>query len=104
MKLSEIYTVMFKFSLFSDQHCARMPRSNKKKAFVRPPTKHPTGQSTSKSTDEISSLLSEERNKMISRATASARKHGIQLEHGSMNPGTGDCAFQVVVQNNNDRV
>ena len=80
-----------------------MPRSNKKKRFLLPQPKHPPGQSTSKSTNEIASLLSEERTKMISRATASARRHGIQLEHGSLNPGTGDCAFQAVVQNNNDR-
>ena len=40
---------------------------------------------------------------MISRATASGRKHGIQLEHGSSNPGTGDCAFEAIIQNINDR-
>ena len=94
---------MSKFSILSDQHCARMPRSNKKKAFLKPPTKHPTGQSTSKSTDEISSLLSEERNKMISRAISSARKHGIDLVPGRPNPGLGDCAFEAIIQNNNDR-
>ena len=40
---------------------------------------------------------------MIKRATASAKKHGIQLRHGKPNPGTGDCAFEAVIQNNNDR-
>ena len=40
---------------------------------------------------------------MISRAIQSARKHGINLKHGSPNPGVGDCAFEAVIQNNNDR-
>ena len=80
-----------------------MPRSNKKKYFLKPQPKHPPEQSISKSTNEIASLLAEERTKMISRATASARRHGIQLEHGSWNPGTGDCAFEAVVQNINYR-
>ena len=40
---------------------------------------------------------------MISRAIISANKHGIRLEHGSSNPGLGDCAFEAVIQNNNDR-
>ena len=40
---------------------------------------------------------------MIARAISSAHKHGIQLKLGSANPGLGDCAFEAVVQNNNDR-
>ena len=39
---------------------------------------------------------------MISRAITSARNHGIALKCGSSNPGTGDCAFETVIQNNND--
>ena len=34
---------------------------------------------------------------------ASAKKHGINIKHGSSNPGTGDCAFEAVIQNINDR-
>ena len=34
---------------------------------------------------------------------ASAQKHGINLRHGTTNPGTGDCAFESVIQNINDR-
>ena len=34
---------------------------------------------------------------------ASAQKHGINIKHGSSNPGTGDCAFEAVIQNINDR-
>ena len=34
---------------------------------------------------------------------ASAQKHGINLRHGSTNPGTGDCAFESVIHNINDR-
>ena len=40
---------------------------------------------------------------MIKRATASARKHGIELRHGRPNPGIGDCAFEAVIYNNNER-
>ena len=40
---------------------------------------------------------------MISRTIRSAQKHGINLRHGSSNPGTGDCAFEAVIQNVNDR-
>ena len=40
---------------------------------------------------------------MITRAITSARNHGINLTHGSSNPGTGDCAFESVIQNNNNR-
>jgi hypothetical protein len=40
---------------------------------------------------------------MISRAINSARNHGIDLVPGSSNPGLGDCAFEAIIQNNNDR-
>ena len=51
----------------------------------------------------IATLLSDERNTMISRAIQSANHHGINLRPGSPNPGLGDCAFEAVIQNNNDR-
>ena len=72
-----------------------MPRSNKKK--------HSHQQETSSSDMDIRKLLGQEKSLMISRAIVSAVKHGIQLEHGSPNPGVGDCAFEAVIQNNNDR-
>ena len=40
---------------------------------------------------------------MISRAISSAQKHGINLKPGRPNPGTGDCAFEAAIFNNNDR-
>jgi len=40
---------------------------------------------------------------MIKRAIASARNHGINLVPGRLNPAQGDCAFQSVIYNNNDR-
>ena len=52
---------------------------------------------------EISELMSKERNFIISRAIISARNHGIALKPGSPNPGAGDCAFESVIQNNNER-
>ena len=40
---------------------------------------------------------------MINTAISSAHKHGIKLKPGSPNTGAGDCAFEAVIQNNNDR-
>ena len=48
-------------------------------------------------------LLRKETDQMVKRAIASASKHGINLKPGTPNPGTGDCAFEAVIQNNNDR-
>ena len=47
--------------------------------------------------------MDQERQLMLSRAIISGQKHGIQLKKGSSNPGLGDCAFESVTQNNNDR-
>ena len=51
----------------------------------------------------IEKLLKKEKTLMISRAICSGKKHGINLKHGSSNPGTGDCAFEAVILNINDR-
>ena len=72
-----------------------MPRSNKKK--------HSHHQVTPSSDVAIAHLLRQEKSLMISRAITSGQKHGINLKHGSSNPGTGDCAFESIIQNNNDR-
>ena len=74
-----------------------MPKSNKKKTYLKTPPMHPPSTSI-----EISSLLAEETNLMKSRAISSGRKHGVNLQPGSSNPGRGDCAFESVIQNNND--
>ena len=75
-----------------------MPRSNKKKRFFLSQPNVPTGQSS-----QISYLLQNEKNKMISRAINSGRNHGIDMVAGTSNPGLGDCAFEAIIQNNNDR-
>ena len=75
-----------------------MPRSNKKKASPKSPQKQSLNE-----TYQISILFNEEKNLMISRAISSGRKHGVNLQPGSSNPGLGDCAFESVIQNNNDR-
>ena len=80
-----------------------MTRSNKKKNLQKPPPKHPPN-AMMESFTTISTLMSDERNTMISRAIRIARHHGINLKPGSSNPGLGDCAFESVVQNNNDRM
>ena len=40
---------------------------------------------------------------MLHRAVASASRHGICLLPGRLNSATGDCAFESVIFNNNDR-
>ena len=92
-----------------------MPRSNKKKPslmkpssslpFLKPPSRseYPHTRSNASSDKAVQNLFGKEKILMISRAISSANKHGIKLKHGSANPGLGDCAFEAVIQNNNDR-
>ena len=81
-----------------------MPRSNKKKHPFKQPLKHPPSEELLNLSAAItSSLFSIEKTQMISRAIVSGQKHGIKLKHGSPNPGLGDCAFESIIQNNNDR-
>ena len=89
-----------------------MPRSNKKKKLDQRAV--PTGDKA------ISHLLNKETTIMIDRAIvsyqiiclkeliisilqASARRHGINLRHGTPNPGLGDCAIEATISNINDR-
>ena len=51
----------------------------------------------------ITKLFEQEKHNMISRAISSSKNHGIALKHGTGNPGLGDCAFEAIIQNNNDR-
>ena len=86
-----------------------MPRSNKKKKVADIPSaaqstgEPPPGTLTQTYDHQISLLFSEETAIMISRSIESAKKHGIKLKHGSPNPGIGNCAFEAVIQNVNDR-
>jgi hypothetical protein len=92
-----------------------MPRSNKEKSalrnpsssvpFLEPPpkTRYPNTRSTPSSDTAVQQLFGKEKTLMIARAILSANKDEIKLTHGSANPGLGDCAFEAVVQNNNDR-
>ena len=80
-----------------------MTRSNKKKFPLKPAVKDTTFQSSIQPNSTVQSLMNDERRMMISRGIESGRNHGIQLKHGSANPGTGDCAFQSVIQNINER-
>jgi hypothetical protein len=69
-----------------------MPRSNKKKSslpFLEPPTetKSPNTRSSQLSDTAVQILFGKEKTLMIARAISSANKHGIQLKHGSANPG-----------------
>ena len=40
---------------------------------------------------------------MLSRAVASSRRHGINLVPERLNPASGNCSFEAVLFNNNDR-
>ena len=80
-----------------------MPRSNKKKHPQKPPPKHPSGSDEMHLSRDISTLITSERNTMMTRAICSAQHHGINLKPGSPTPGLGDCAFEAVVNNNNER-
>ena len=110
-----------------------MPRSNKKKYKLKPPPKHPSLQSpedtsasllrketrnndtkhsvkstmkhppSTSSEAVIATLFETEKNMMIERTIISGQKHGVNLMPGSSNPGTGNCAFESIIQNNNDR-
>ena len=98
-------------SILSDKQDTNMTRSNKKKHHQKPATSTmessnsmmKSSTSPMESSTSISTLLSDERKMMLSRAIQSAKHHGINLKPGSPNPGLGDCAFEAVIQNNNDR-
>ena len=82
-----------------------MPRSNKKKHTFKPPPKHPPSQQmeTTAAESSISNMLSDERNTMTTLAICSAKHHKINLKPGSPTPGLGDCAFEAVINNINER-
>ena len=89
-----------------------MPRSNKKKNSQKkipaaelepPPFFQPTinHQSSNEATAYIFEM---EKKTMIARALTSSSKHGINLSQGAPNKGIGDCAFEAIVQNINERL
>ena len=84
-----------------------MPRSNKKKTSQNKSSEaetEPTPLISPQSSDEAAVQLFEKEKKiMIPRAISSSSKHGIDLTEGASNPGTGDCAFEAIVQNINER-
>ena len=97
----------------SDLLLSIMPRSNKKK--------HSEQRAVPKGDTTVALLLSKESTLMVNRAMvkysiswvrilnfsfyfqASAHRHQINLRHGTLNLGTGDCAFEAIISNINDR-
>ena len=77
-----------------------MPRSNKKKDWSKPPLKSPPHQMAITSE---SSLIEKERQLMIDRGRASALKHGLSLDPGSVSSADGNCAFHAALSNVNER-
>ena len=82
-----------------------MPRSNKKKHQGKMQPKDPTSQQVKimDTSNQISNLMSDERTRMMTRAICSAKYHGIDLKSGTPTPGLGDCSFEAIVNNNNER-
>ena len=80
-----------------------MARNLRKKYPLKPPTKHPPLELESNISEAMSSLLSQEKLKMVARAIRSGKHHGINIEHGASNKGTGDCAFEAAIYNINNR-
>ena len=65
--------------------------------------RHRKVETPSPSNHEAQRLMQIEIEKMVARAISSSKYHGINLRHGTPNPAKGDCAFEAVIQNNNDR-
>ena len=84
-----------------------MPRSNKKKSPVKslPISPPQVGSSTScaLSSSSSNSLNSEDQKIIVKRAIASAGRHGINLFPGTPIPASGNCAFESVIFNVNNR-
>ena len=81
-----------------------MTRSNKKRSPLKSPPKSPSpiGSSCQKSFSNETSP-SKCQKIMIKRAIASAGRHGINLAAGRPVPASGNCAFESVIFNVNDR-
>ena len=89
-----------------------MPRSNKRKSSQNkpsaaknepPPPLKLAGISHLSSNEAAAKLFEKEKKIMITRAISSSSKHGIDVMQGASNPGNGDCAFEAIVQNINER-
>ena len=104
MKSSTLINLLISDFQFSKKSNKRMPRSNKKKKALKPQPKDPISHQmeTMETGNTIANLMSEERNKMITRAMCSANYHQINLKPGSPTPGLGDCAFEAIISNIND--
>ena len=75
-----------------------MARSNKKRSPLKSPPKSPP-----RVVSSCETFLSQDHNVMIRRAIASAGRHGIDITAGSPVPASGNCAFESVLFNVNDR-
>ena len=80
-----------------------MARSNKKRSPLKAPPKSPPPVGSSCAKPENETFLSKDQKMMIRQAIASAGRHGINLTAGSPVPASGNCAFESVLFNVNDR-
>ena len=69
----------------------------------KPPDDQSQSSSSARCIDNVNQLKNQEYLSIVAKAVASAKKHGISLVQGRCNPAVGDCAFESVIFNNNDR-
>ena len=86
------------FFVWTHHYYKKMARSNKKRSPLKSPPKSPPRVDSSCET-----FLSQDHNIMIRRAIVSAGRHGINITAGSPVPASGNCAFESVLFNVNDR-
>ena len=78
-----------------------MPRSKKTKALSTI-SNFPSTSSCSKKTD-VTSSSGNGKLLIVERAISSAKKHDINLKHGTPNHASGNCAIESAIFNLNDR-
>ena len=77
--------------------CKLKPETNKKGVENAWPPRLRGGADNAEGDKRLHSML-------ITRAIESAKKHGINLVHGTRNKADGNCAFDSVISNINDRI
>ena len=85
-------------------HPEMSSNQKQKRKIYNPPYEKP--KRVHKSNDTATSLFSStliDNDNIFMRAIASAEKHDIRLQPGRPNPGTGNCSYEAVINNINDR-
>ena len=88
----------------SNQENEMSSKQNQKRKMYHPPYEKPkrTQNRNGNATSVIPSTLIDDYD-IFTRAIASAQKHNIRLQPGRPNPATGNCSYEAVIYNINDR-